>query len=146
MDNIADNSNDIRALVISSALPKIFTAGIDCESLNVYFSSICLLLRVGYPIVTSLGNIANFGTESARRAYYTRKFILDFQNFISAPERCHFPVIAAVHGPVIGLGFDIISACDIRYAASNSTFAIKVRFQSCYESSLSNVYITNTWM
>ena len=55
-----------------------------------------------------------------------RNHILAFQRAINAPERCPFPVIAAVHGPVIGLGLDIISACDVRYAASNATFCIKV--------------------
>ena len=55
-----------------------------------------------------------------------RRTILAFQHSIRAPERAPFPVIAAVHGPVIGLGVDIISQCDIRYAASNASFAIKV--------------------
>ncbi|KAJ6558879.1 hypothetical protein DFH09DRAFT_1317137 [Mycena vulgaris] len=43
--------------------------------------------------------------------------IEEFQNAINAPERCPFPVIVAVHGLVLGLDVDIISACDIRYAA-----------------------------
>lgn len=55
-----------------------------------------------------------------------RKKLLEFQQAIGAPERCPFPVIAAVHGHVIGLGVDMISACDIRYAAADSKFAIKV--------------------
>ncbi|KAG1881959.1 ClpP/crotonase-like domain-containing protein [Suillus tomentosus] len=33
--------------------------------------------------------------------------------------------IAAVHGIVNGLGIDIISACDVRHAASNAKFSIK---------------------
>ncbi|KAG1906711.1 uncharacterized protein F5891DRAFT_1003512 [Suillus fuscotomentosus] len=35
--------------------------------------------------------------------------------------------IAAVHGIVIGLGIDIISACDVRHAASDAKFSIKAR-------------------
>jgi len=35
------------------------------------------------------------------------------------------PVIAAVHGIAYGLGLDILSACDIRYATSNALFSIK---------------------
>jgi len=104
LDNITEKSNDVRAVVVCSAIQKIFTAGID---------------------FTSLAEMENFGTEPARRAYFTRKSILSFQHAITAPERCPFPVIAAAHGPVIGLGVDIISACDIRYAASNATFCIK---------------------
>lgn len=83
--------------------------------------------------VDSLSEKESFGSELARRAYLTRNYILAFQHAISAPERCPFPVIAAVHGPVIGLGIDIISACDVRYAASNATFSIKVRIYFCVQ-------------
>jgi len=71
--------------------------------------------------------LPNTSQDHARTALATRKFLLEFQSAITAPSRCPFPVIAAVHGAVIGLGIDIISACDIRYAASNTTFSIKVR-------------------
>lgn len=64
--------------------------------------------------------------DNARASIQTRKKIVAFQHAIAAPERAPFPVIAAVHGHVIGLGVDLISACDIRYAASNSSFSIKV--------------------
>ncbi|KIM78627.1 hypothetical protein PILCRDRAFT_824262 [Piloderma croceum F 1598] len=103
-DKINLKSHDVRAIVISSANPKIFTAGIDFQS---------------------FAEIENFGSEQARRAYHSREYILAFQNAINAPGRCPFPVIAAVHGPAIGLGVDIISACDVRYASSDATFSIK---------------------
>jgi len=104
LDNIAQSGYDVRAAVVSSALPKIFTAGID---------------------FASLADTANLGTEPARRAFNSRNFIIAFQSSIQAPERCPFPVIAAVHGPVLGLGMDIITACDVRYASSDATFSIK---------------------
>jgi Enoyl-CoA hydratase/isomerase len=65
-------------------------------------------------------------TDSARRALVIREMLVRFQRAIGAPERCRCPVIAAIHGPVIGLGIDLISYCDIRYAASDATFVIKV--------------------
>ena len=64
--------------------------------------------------------------DNARAILQTRKNLLAFQHAVAAPERAPFPVIAAVHGHVIGLGVELISACDIRFAASNSTFSIKV--------------------
>ena len=66
------------------------------------------------------------GDDSARASLQIRKKVLAFQHAVAAPERAPFPVIAAVHGHVIGLGVDLISACDIRYAASNSAFSVKV--------------------
>ncbi|GLB45550.1 putative enoyl-CoA hydratase/isomerase [Lyophyllum shimeji] len=102
------SGTDIRAVVLSSAFPKIFTAGLDLTS------------AAGLGAATS-----DTSQDSARASLAMRKVIHEFQQAIGAPERCPFPVIVAVHGPVIGLGVDLISACDIRYAASNASFSIK---------------------
>jgi delta(3,5)-delta(2,4)-dienoyl-CoA isomerase len=76
--------------------------------------------------VASANDIAVQGSEDgARTSLAMRKVLLDFQHVIGAPSRCPFPVIAALHGAVIGLGVDLISACDIRYAASDTSFSIK---------------------
>ena len=77
---------------------------------------------------SEIGNAAAEGSEqdSARASLSMRMVLLEFQHAIGAPGRCSFPVIAALHGAVIGLGVDLISACDIRYAASDASFSIKV--------------------
>ncbi|KAF8337189.1 Delta2-dienoyl-CoA-isomerase [Amanita rubescens] len=102
------NESDARAVVLSSALPNIFTAGIDLND-------------------DSLGMLESKpnSPDTARSALALRQHLLDFQSAISTPDRCSFPVIAACHGHVIGLGIDIIAACDIRYAAAKTTFSIK---------------------
>jgi len=66
------------------------------------------------------------GGDGARVGFRTRKYLTEFQYAIGAPERAPFPVIVALHGHVIGLGVDIIGSCDIRYAASSTSFSIKV--------------------
>ncbi|KAI9062279.1 ClpP/crotonase [Trametes sanguinea] len=92
----------VRAVVLASALPKLFSAGIDFNALSI-----------------------PQGGEPARSALQLRKHILGFQDCISAMERCPYPVIVATHGITYGLSIDIISACDVRYAASNVVFAVK---------------------
>ena len=72
------------------------------------------------------GDSADSSRDNARTSIQTRKKLLDFQHAVAASERAPFPVIAAVHAHVVGLGVDLISACDIRYAASNSSFSVKV--------------------
>jgi 1,4-dihydroxy-2-naphthoyl-CoA synthase len=64
--------------------------------------------------------------DVSRRAIWLRDHILEFQNAISAIEKCPQPVIGAAHGVSFGLAIDILCACDIRYAASNARFSIKV--------------------
>ncbi|KAG2140506.1 Delta2-dienoyl-CoA-isomerase [Suillus bovinus] len=104
-DALSRHPDDIRAVVLSSALSNIFSAGIDFQGL------------------VNLG--ANDTIDPARRALLIRDDVLDIQHAVTAPERCPIPVIAAVHGIVVGLGIDIISACDVRYAASDAKFSIK---------------------
>jgi delta(3,5)-delta(2,4)-dienoyl-CoA isomerase len=64
--------------------------------------------------------------------------IKEFQQAIGAPERCPFSVIVVVHGHVLGLGVDIVSACDIRYAVERTQVNIKVRHYFPHFSS--NIY------
>ncbi|PPR08073.1 hypothetical protein CVT24_010534 [Panaeolus cyanescens] len=108
-DALTEDGYDVRALVLSSAFPKIFTAGLDLND------------------AAALGSDGSDSStqDSARTSLATRKTLLAFQRAIQAPERTPFPVIVAVHGHTIGLAIDMIGPCDIRYAASDAKFAIK---------------------
>ncbi|KAF8722720.1 hypothetical protein AX14_004944 [Amanita brunnescens Koide BX004] len=97
---------DVRAVVLSSALPNVFTAGLDLND-------------------GALGMLEPNSRDTARSTLALRQHLIDFQNEIGTPDRCPFPVIAACHGHVIGLGIDMLAACDIRYAATKTTFSIK---------------------
>ncbi|KAJ7150602.1 Delta2-dienoyl-CoA-isomerase [Mycena filopes] len=110
LDRITAEGRDVRAVVVSSALPKLFTAGID--------------LADAAKIATG-GLEAGTKVDGARSALALLQDIKAFQHAIGAPERCPFPVIVAVHGIAIGLAIDIISACDIRYAAESAQFSVK---------------------
>jgi len=96
---------DIRAVVLASSLPKAFTAGLDLNAADGAFSP--------------------DSKDPSREALKHRDLVLRFQHSISAIERCRYPVIGATHSIAFGLGIDILSACDIRYAASDSKFSIK---------------------
>jgi len=105
-DRLAEEGDDVRAVVVSSAYDKLFTAGLDLNAAASVLDP-------------------EKSTDGARSSLAMRKMVLAFQRSIGAPERCPFPVIVAIHGVCFGLGVDIITACDIRYAASNSSFSIK---------------------
>lgn len=95
-----------RAVVVSGA-GSAFTAGID---------------------LSDLGALAGGSEEEedvARRAWSLRQRILEFQESFSVMEKCPKPVIAAVHGPCIGAGVDLISACDIRFCSQDASFQVK---------------------
>ncbi|KAJ3480669.1 hypothetical protein NLI96_g8186 [Meripilus lineatus] len=82
---------DVRAVVLASSLPKVFSAGLDFSALSEF---------------------QTFDSDIGRRAVQTRDFILEFQHAVSAPERCPIPVIIAIHGVAYGLPIDILGACD----------------------------------
>lgn len=102
-DNISKDPS-VRAVVLSSALPKLFSAGID---------------------FSGLGGMSSFEKDPGRRALQARVFITQFQDAISATERCPVPVIAAIHGVAYGLAIDITTACDVRFAAQDARFSVK---------------------
>ncbi|KIY74190.1 ClpP/crotonase [Cylindrobasidium torrendii FP15055 ss-10] len=104
-DRLSRRETDVRAIVLSSSIPKLFCGGIDLSSLSSAPTS---------------GE-----ADGARSGVALAQFIREFQSSIGAPARCPIPVIAAVHGLVLGLGIDIMCACDIRYSASNASFCIK---------------------
>ncbi|KAF7357754.1 Delta-2 dienoyl-CoA isomerase [Mycena venus] len=109
-DRIASEGRDVRAAVLSSAIPKLFTAGID----------------LGDAAKITTGGLSGSGpSDGARSSLSLLRDIKDFQHAIGAPERCSFPVIVALHGLVLGLGVDIAAACDVRYAADSTQFSIK---------------------
>ena len=84
------------------------------------------IIMINVNSVSGLQGLKSFDKDPGRRGLQLREFILNFQDSISAVERCPFPVIAAVHGVAIGLSIDINTACDVRYGTSNARFSVKV--------------------
>jgi enoyl-CoA hydratase len=98
---VFDEDPEVRAVVIR-AEGKMFTAGLDLVA------------------ASSL-----LGDGSATYREWLRKKIHELQHGMTAIECCRKPVIAAVHGPCIGGGVDLLSACDIRLASADALFSIR---------------------
>ncbi|MFL1504862.1 crotonase/enoyl-CoA hydratase family protein [Pseudomonas sp. O64] len=99
-----EDTDAVRAVVLSGA-GKHFSSGID------------LML---------LASVANaFGKDVGRNARLLRRKILELQASFNAVDNCRKPVLAAIHGYCIGGAIDLISACDMRYAAEDAQFSIK---------------------
>lgn len=140
-DALTADGYDVRAAVLTSAFPKYFTAGLDCECTVVrlrYLRSLIFLVHDA----SALGSSgADTSLDAARASHSTRKHLLAFQHAIGAPERAPFPVIAAIHGHCIGLGVDMIGVCDIRYAAKDTKFTIKVCQRYLYMARIAYMYL-----
>ncbi|KAJ2001779.1 hypothetical protein GGI04_002365 [Coemansia thaxteri] len=99
---------DVRSVVLSAA-GRMFTAGLDLKE----------------AMTGALGKPHDADADVARKGYYHRLFILDFQSAISAVESCDKPVVAVVQGGCLGIGIDLISACDVRIATEDAYFMVK---------------------
>jgi enoyl-CoA hydratase/carnithine racemase len=101
-------SPDCRAIILSGA-GKGFTAGLDLHDHVDLFAP-------------------QPGSDSARQAFAKLPLISSYQDSISSLERARVPVIAAIHGPCVGGGVDLICAADIR---SVSACALCIRPLTC---------------
>ncbi|RKU49446.1 hypothetical protein DL546_007368 [Coniochaeta pulveracea] len=106
--NALSTDSSIRSVVLSGAGDRAFSAGLD-----VVAASTTETLQGGK------------GADVARRAAGIRRHILEFQECISAIEKCEKPVICVLHGISYGLAVDIACACDVRIVARGARLAVK---------------------
>ncbi|KAJ1969534.1 hypothetical protein H4R35_006113 [Dimargaris xerosporica] len=96
--------SSVRAVVLSGQ-GRAFCAGLDLKG--------------------SASDLRITTSDVSRKAYRLRALILEIQAAMSSVQQCDKPVIAAVHGPCIGGGIDLITACDIRYCSEEAIFSVK---------------------
>jgi len=101
-----DRDDAVRAIVVRGD-GGVFSYGLDLKAIGPELM----------PHVAP-GNLA---AERARLL----DLITDMQSGFDAVEHCRKPVIAAVAGPCIGGGVDLVSACDIRIGARNAVFSVR---------------------
>lgn len=101
----ADATPEVRVVVISGA-GKHFCAGID----------LAMLAGVAQAVAHA---------DPARSREKLRRLILDLQDCLSSIESCRKPVLAAIHGACIGGALDLVTACDMRYAAADAVFSVR---------------------
>ncbi|MGO4003842.1 MULTISPECIES: crotonase/enoyl-CoA hydratase family protein [Pseudomonas] len=99
-----DDTDEVRAVVISGA-GKHFSSGIDLMMLA--------------SVATEMGK------DVGRNARLLRRKIFALQASFNAVDKCRKPVLAAIQGYCLGGAIDLISACDMRYAAADGQFSIK---------------------
>ncbi|KAL4879302.1 ClpP/crotonase-like domain-containing protein [Aspergillus karnatakaensis] len=98
----------VRAIIISGAGEKAFTAGLDVKAAS-----------------SGLLSDTTSDADPARKAVHLRRNVTSFQDCVSTLEKCEKPVIVVMHGFSLGLAIDLSSAADVRFCAKNTKFAVK---------------------
>ena len=97
---------EVRVVVIAATGPA-FTVGLD-------------LKEMGSLLIKSRDN-----RSEAQHRMQLYEEVKKMQAAITFVADCPKPVIAAVHGYCLGGGLDLITACDIRLAASDAVFSVR---------------------
>ena len=100
-----DATPEVRVAILSGE-GRNFCAGIDLAMLGG------IQQRIAHP-------------DGARSREMLRRLILDLQDCLSSIERCRKPVLAAIQGACVGGALDLVTCCDMRYAASDAVFSVK---------------------
>ncbi|KAF6818494.1 enoyl-hydratase isomerase family protein [Colletotrichum sojae] len=107
--NRLSHDADVRAVVLSGAGDRAFSAGLDVQS----------------AAEGTLGSTVGGDVDPARFATTMRRHIVEFQAAIDAMEKCEKPVICVLHGISIGIAIDISCCADVRICARNTRFSVK---------------------
>ena len=104
---VCESAPDVRAVVLLARGP-VFSAGIDLQEMR--------------PLL--LGDDGSMKSSAADRRALHRQ-IERMQDAMSSAADCQVPVIAAIQGPCIGAGVDLVTACDIRLCSSDAVFSVR---------------------
>ncbi|MCJ1405554.1 hypothetical protein MMC11_008782 [Xylographa trunciseda] len=104
-------SPSVRAIVFSGAGAKAFTAGLDVQA----------AAQSGVLAV----NAEDPNLDTARAATLVRRQLFEFQDCITAIERCEKPIICVLHGYTYGLGIDMLTCADVRICSDDTRFSVK---------------------
>ncbi|KAH7093230.1 ClpP/crotonase-like domain-containing protein [Paraphoma chrysanthemicola] len=97
---------NVRSIILTGAGDRAFTAGLDVQA-------------------ASQGQLTAEAADGARKATALRRHIFEFQDCITAIEKCEKPVIVVMHGIAYGLALDMSLACDIRVSTNDTAFCVK---------------------
>lgn len=102
---------DVRVVILTAAGDRAFTAGLDVQAAS----------QGG--ILATTG--ADADLDAARKATGIRRHIQEFQDEITAIEKCEKPVIGVLHGISYGLAIDMTTCCDIRICSKDTRFSVR---------------------
>ena len=100
---------EVRAVVIAGR-GRAFSVGLDLTAFG--------------PAIAG-GALGGGGATPAARNRVLFEEIKRLQAAITAVADCPKPVIAAIHGYCLGGGVDLVTACDIRLAATDAVFSVR---------------------
>ncbi|KAF3917848.1 hypothetical protein ABW20_dc0106051 [Dactylellina cionopaga] len=98
--------SDCRAIILTGAGDKAFTAGLDIKKAN-------------------LGGSPDSVDPARKMISELRPMLLSLQDAVTQAEKCLKPVISVLHGYSFGMAIDLSTATDIRICTSDVKLSVK---------------------
>lgn len=118
------NQPEVRnALTGNSAIEEFVQA---CARISADMSVRAVILTGCGSVFSSGGNIKDmrrFCTDEMSPTQIRQWYLLGIQRLTLALYNLEVPTIAAVNGPAVGAGCDLVCMCDLRVASESATFA-----------------------
>ena len=92
------------------------------ESLNTRTDVYCVILRAENRCFSAGHDLKEAGIRSKEDPEFRSRVNPTIDASFHALYRCRVPVVAAVHGHVIGMGFAYASLCDVVVASEDASF------------------------
>ncbi|KAL9605383.1 MAG: hypothetical protein Q9179_001399, partial [Wetmoreana sp. 5 TL-2023] len=142
-------SPSVRAIILSGAGSKAFTAGLDIAAAStsgLLVQSAPLTAPRNQSSPASVANVTDVYSQPTGTPYTTQKppppppiippdparlarslisQITTFQSCVSSLEKCAKPIIAVLHGYCYGLGIDLSLCADVRICDKATRFSVK---------------------
>lgn len=118
------NAEEERADIVLDRPPFNVVTMRQREQLAAVFAELDRNPSVRVIVVRGEGENFSSGGDIPGFMQQTPEHVSQLAVNVAAPERCHKPVVAAIHGYCFGVAFELSLACDFRIVASNAQMAL----------------------
>lgn len=108
---VCQKENAVRCVILKSGVIGVFSAGAD---LKVMYLDVNLNFKMNPYLQERIGMSPKGVLQ----------YLMSLQRLISTIEHLRIPVIAAVDGPALGGGLELLLGCDIRVAGPRAVFGL----------------------
>lgn len=113
-----------RADIILDRPPLNIVTIYEREQLRATFEELDRLASVRAIVLRAQGNHFSSGGYIKGFTENSPEMLSELARNVAAPERCHKPVVAAIHGYCFGVAFELALACDFRIVSESARLGL----------------------
>ena len=124
LDGFSVHINGARADIVLDRPPMNIISMRQRDQLRAVFEELDRRREVRVIVLRAHGENFSSGGDIQGFMQRTPEHVSELARNVAAPERCHKPVVAAIHGYCFGVGFELSLACDFRLVSESARLAL----------------------